>query len=173
MDLFKIIAGVLLLLLGRRLFWLFVGLIGFWAGLVSGEMLFPHASGALQLLIPVLCGIAGILLAIFLQRLAIAIGGFFAAGYFALSVVHQTGAFARQYDWMVFVIAGIIGAILMSVLFDWALIFLSSAAGSTLLMESFHPRSPYGFLLFVGLLIVGILIQAGIYSTQRRRLQSG
>jgi Domain of unknown function (DUF4203) len=169
----KIVAGILLLILGRRLFWLFVGLIGFWAGMVAGESLFPHQTGLMQLLIPVLCGIAGILLAVFLQRIAIAVGGFLAGGYLALSIVHQTHSLLHQSDWIVFAVGGIIGAILMSVLFDWALIFLSSAAGSTLLVESLHVRSSYSYLLFVALLVIGIVIQAGIHSARQRRLQPG
>src|SRR6266487_3912892 len=92
----KIAAGILLLILGRRLFWLFVGLIGFWAGMVIGERLFPHQAGLLQLLVPLLCGFAGILLAIFLQRLAIAVGGFLSGGYLALSIFHQTHTIAPQ-----------------------------------------------------------------------------
>jgi len=173
MALAKIAAGILLLVLGRRLFWLFVGLIGFWGGMVLGERLFPHQVGLLQLLVPLLCGIAGILLAIFLQRLAIAVGGFLSGGYLALSIVHQTHTIAHQSDLIVFVVAGIIGAILMSVLFDWALIFLSSAAGSTLIMESLHVRNPYSYLLFIALLVIGIVIQAGIHGAQKRRLQPG
>jgi hypothetical protein len=62
---------------GRRLFWLFVGLMGF----ITAYRWFesnPAAQSSGRCLLAILAGIVGIVLAIFLQRVAIAVAGFFA-----------------------------------------------------------------------------------------------
>ena len=161
MDPFKIVAGILLLLLGRRLFWLFVGLTGFWAGMMFATRLLPAGhSQVIQLALAVGCGIIGILLALFLQRLAIALSGFFAGGYFGLSLATQLRWATHGSEWIIFVIAGILGAVLLSLLFDWALVFLSSAVGAALLVEALHFQQLPTLALFLILLIIGIAIQS-------------
>src|SRR5215210_265313 len=69
-----LIAGVLLLIAGRRLFWLFVGLVGFftvyqWFEPYSGAPSSWHWGLAIA------ARLLGILLAIFLQRFAVALAG--------------------------------------------------------------------------------------------------
>jgi hypothetical protein len=156
-SIIRILAGLLLLILGRRLFWLFVGLVGFMAGYTFAQKFFTLSSQLLELLIAVGVGLIGILLALFLQRLAIAIGGFLAGGLFATSLL-------EMFKWNVsplvlFVIGGIIGAILLSMLFDWALVFLSSISGA-ILITSALPLEPWmRTFVFVILVIVGILVQ--------------
>src|SRR6187200_2140589 len=68
-----IIAGVVLLFFGRRLFWLFVALIGFIAGMSLATQVLAIHEQWLLLLIAIGCGILGALIALFLQRLAIGI----------------------------------------------------------------------------------------------------
>src|SRR6185295_19307424 len=82
-----LIAGALLLIAGRRLFWLFVGLVGFFtvyrwfAPYPAG----PSPSG--RWLVAILAGLLGIVLAIFLQRLAVALAGFLVGGWFAAGML--------------------------------------------------------------------------------------
>ncbi len=53
-----------------------------------------------------------------------------------------------QQEWLLFLIGGIIGAILVSALFDWALIILSAVAGATLIVQAFQFSSTINLLLF-------------------------
>lgn len=160
-SIIRILAGTLLLILGRRLFWLFVGLIGFAAGFTFAERFFSLSSELLELLIAVIAGLIGVFLAIFLQRLAIAVGGFLAGGLFATSLM-------EVFSWNVsplilFLIGGVLGAILLSAFFDWALIFLSSISGAMLISRSL-PLEPWmGTLVFVILVVVGILVQTRLF----------
>jgi len=55
---------------------------------------------------------------------------------------------------------GIIGAVLLFVLFDWGLIVLSSISGASLIVHNIAIQKQVLSLLFVVLVIVGILIQA-------------
>ena len=76
MELISIAVGILLLLVGRRMFWLFVGLAGFLCGFQSGQIFFPEQA-MLGIVFGLLLGVVGIFVAVFFQRLSFAIGGFF------------------------------------------------------------------------------------------------
>src|SRR5512147_1159889 len=89
----RIVAGALLRLLGRRLFWLFVGLMGFAAGLMLANQLLPEMPEWVRLLVAIGIGLLGALLAVFLQRLAIGVAGFLAG---ALAGSALANAFAAQ-----------------------------------------------------------------------------
>lgn len=158
LSLLRILAGFVLLFLGRRLFWLFVGVLGFSAGFVLATQYFSAQPQWLVLVIAVVCGLIGILLAFFLQRAAIAIAGFLAGAQFAMALVESAG-------WNVaapipYLVGGILGAILLSVLFDWALIFFSSVSGAILIARALPVEPQFAILAFVVLTILGIFVQA-------------
>src|SRR5262245_24203633 len=82
-SILRILAGLLLLFFGRRLFWLFVGIIGFVAGMTFGAQFFAGQPEWVVLLIAIVCGLIGIVIAVFLQRFAVAVAGFLAGALFA------------------------------------------------------------------------------------------
>ena len=53
----RVISGLALLTLGRRLFWLFVGLIGFAVGIALAGQVFPSQSDLTQIIIALVLGI--------------------------------------------------------------------------------------------------------------------
>jgi hypothetical protein len=174
-----LVAGLAALLFGRRLFWLFVGLVGF---LVSFNLATEFLSGQPQwviLLIALLVGIVGALLAVFLQYIAVAVAGFMAGGYavFALMQLLNLDINQEWLYWFILILGGVIGAILILLVFDWALIILSAGVGAATLVqlaERFTELSPaLNLILFFLLLIVGIAFQAytlpaGDTTTRRR-----
>jgi hypothetical protein len=87
----RILAGALLLVLGRKLFWLFVAVVGFATGLMLATRFFQTQPEWLQLLIGIGFGLVGALLAYFFQEIAIAVAGFLAGGYIALSLTVSRG----------------------------------------------------------------------------------
>jgi hypothetical protein len=168
-PIFVLVAGVALLLAGRRLFWLFVGLVGFftvyqWFEPYSGTL----SSG--RWILAVAAGLLGILLAIFLQRFAVALAGFFVGGWAVVQFLGLSLANARTVDVAIFVVAGILAAILAVKVFEIALVFLSSLAGASLIVDALHPGAGLARGLLIGLLVVGIAIQLGL--TARRRSTS-
>lgn len=160
-----LLAGLVLLVAGRRLFWLFVGLVGFFAVYRWFEP-YRGAPPSGRWLVAILAGLVGIVLAIFLQRVAIALAGFFAGGSFAVQLLGLHLGHARGGAFLVFVVAGVIAAILAVALFDLALIVLSSLAGADLIVEALHPRPGVAKLMLLILALVGIAVQMGI--TARR-----
>lgn len=154
----RILAGVILVLFGRRLFWLFVGLLGFFAGFTLASRFFAAQEQWITLLIAVVCGLIGILIAIFLQKGAIAIAGFLAGGMFGTALLEITGW--NLDPTIAYFVCGIIGAILISVVFDWALIFLSSLTGAMLITRSLSFEPIIETALIVLLVVIGIVVQS-------------
>jgi hypothetical protein len=158
MMLLAVLVGLALAFFGRQLFWLFVGGAGFAAGMVIATDLLQGQSELMVLVIAVLAGIIGALLSIFLQRLAIGLAGFVAGGY---ALMNLAAALGRQdWAWLGFIVGGVVGALLVMVLFDWALIFLSALTGALLVVDNIKLDPAISLLVFAVLLIAGILAQA-------------
>ncbi len=162
MILLRILGGIVLLIAGRRLFWLFVGLIGFISGARMASHFFPGQPEWMILAIALTAGVLGALLALFLQWLAVGLAGFLAGAYITVSLLHLSGWGTGGIDWLLFFIGGILGTILIIVLFDWALIILSSLAGAGLIIETLHANQGVAAMLFIALFIVGIVVQSRV-----------
>lgn len=164
-----ILVGVVLLLFGRNLFWLFVGGVGFLAGFHFASQAFQGQSQGLILLVAVIVGLLAAIASIFLQRLVVGIAGFFAGGYFlsavAAAVLHDN---QPNVTWIAFVVGGIVGAILTVLLLDPALILLSSLVGATAIVQNVPLQPAARGILFIVLVVVGIVVQGAQYSRTRR-----
>jgi len=131
MGLLNFLIGVVLLTLGRKLFWLFVGCVGFAAGFTYVHQLWGTQSDLMILGIALGLGLIGALLAVFFQALAIALAGFVAGGYVTFSIMNLFGLEAPQLIWLFYLTGGIVGTVLLFIIFDWALIALSSLLGAS------------------------------------------
>jgi hypothetical protein len=163
----SIIIGALILLFGRRLFWLFVAAVGFWIGFEATPYLMHNPPPWLALAIALGLGLLGALLAFILQKIAIAIAGFLVGGHVALSLTATFVNAHSNYSGMAFLIGGILGAILLLVLFDWALIVFSAIAGAELIVSHLHLPQTGTTVLLLGLTILGIIVQAALFARRR------
>lgn len=173
MALFRLLIGASLLTLGRRLFWLFVAGVGFVVGLRAAGAWLASSPMWLQLLLALLAGLLGAGLAILLQRLGIAVSGFLAGGYAVYSLIDLFSSQDAAWLWIVYLIGGLLGAILLSILFDWALIVLSSITGSIIILQAIDLSMAWRGLFFFGLLIVGIVVQSTAQDRRRQRAVDG
>src|SRR6516164_9389471 len=83
----SVLVGVAILLLGRKLFWLFVAALGFVFGSqIAAQVTHQPASAPVVLLVAIALGIVGAVLAILLQKIAIGVAGFIAGGRIALGL---------------------------------------------------------------------------------------
>lgn len=161
-----VLVGLLLLLFGRKLFWLFVALAGFVVGVEVAPYILPHQTELFTLAIALVLGLAGALLALFLQKVAIVIAGFVGGGYIAAVLgAPLLGGAGIKYPgaWLCFLVGGILGAILLYIFFNWALIILSSMHGAHMILRGVSAPSHYFPILFVAVALVGIFIQASTY----------
>ena len=158
-----VLIGIAILFFGRKLFWLTVAAVGFAVGVEIAPLLVNESSSLLALLIALVLGILGALLALFLQKVAIAVLGFFAGGKLATAIAAAFFVHYAQYSTIIFVIGGIIGAILLLAIFGWALIFVSSFIGAYLIQSAIVLPPTGSTLVFIGLAIVGIFVQGASF----------
>jgi len=158
-----VLIGVVILFFGRKLFWLCVAAVGFAVGVKIAPLLVNESSSLLALLIALIFGVLGALLALFLQKVAIAVLGFLAGGKLATAIAAAFFVQYAQYSTIIFVIGGIIGAILLLSLFGWALIVVSSFIGAYLIQSAIVLPPTGATLVFIGLAMVGIFVQAASY----------
>lgn len=151
--------GVVILLFGRKLFWLCVAAVGFAAGVEFAPHFVHEPSTLVMLTVAIVLGLIGALLAFFLQKIAIAIAGFLAGGKLAIALAAAFLVQPAQYYWITFVIGGIVGTILLLVLFDWALIALSSVVGAYLILSAISLPPSGTSILFIALVAIGVFVQ--------------
>jgi hypothetical protein len=155
--------GVIVLLFGRRLFWLCVAAVGFAAGFEVAPHFVHEPSAVLTLTIGLVFGFIGALLALFLQKVAIAIAGFLAGGKLATAIAAAFFVAAGAYFGIIFLVGGIIGALLLLTVFDWALIVVSSVVGAYLIGHTIVLPPAGSTILFIALAGIGIVVQAAMF----------
>ena len=158
-----VLIGIVILFFGRKLFWLCVAAVGFAVGVEIAPQLVNEPSSLLALVIALVFGVLGALLALFLQKVAIAMLGFLAGGKLATAIAAAFFVHYAQYSTIIFVVGGIIGAILLLAVFDWALIVVSSFIGAYLIQSAIVLPPIGSTLVFVALAIIGIVVQAASF----------
>ena len=169
----NIILGILLLTTGKKLYWLFVAVVGFVIGLAIASQfdLSPHW---LNYVVAFGGGVIGAILGTFLQKLAIALVGFAVGGYGAYYLTNSLlGIKADTTNYLAFFIGGIVGLLLVASVFNWALYILSSWAGSTLVTrtvtEGVKLDQTVGLVIFFVLFVLGMVVQAGLFKGEPKK----
>ena len=88
--------------------------------------------------VAIVFGFIGALLALFLQKIAIAIAGFLAGGKLAMALVTAFIAEGARYPGITFIIGGIIGAILLLALFDLLILRVQDRAARKILRKKLN-----------------------------------
>jgi hypothetical protein len=173
MSILRVLIGLALLTLGRKVFWLFVSGVGFVSGMTLATLMLQEQAIWLILVIALGAGFLGALLALFVQQLAVGIAGFLAGGYLALSLVDALEWQVEGFAWLVFILGGMVCAALIGGLFDWALIILSSLTGANVIVQASHLSAPLNMLLLLVLIAAGIAFQASLLYRERKRSSAG
>ncbi len=187
----QIAIGLVETLFGRKLFWLFVFLGGF----LVGWFVVPAVYGAFndgatlevwaRIAIGLVVGLVLAFLATKFTKLMVGIAGFFFFGTATVLVARYFGADVPDGSgthWVAFVCGGVVGALIMGLLFDWALIVLTSlfGAGATAdgIMYFFTPESTVAepapakwieLSIMVVLFAVGLIVQISTRNGRRAR----
>lgn len=159
-----IIAGLLLLLFGKRLFWLAAGLVAF----LFGYQLFGNLFNIWwSLFLGLVLGIIFAWLAIKFIKMATYFVAFLAG---AIALPFLVGIFDVEMSWFVLaLIGGVIGLILVAFAFDWGLILITAWAGASAVTfgvrQWWELDGTFGTVVFLVLMVVGVFWQA----SQRRK----
>ena len=98
--LLEIALGGVLLVLGRKLFWLFVAGVGFAVGMFVTPLLLPDVPQGVTLAAAIALAVLGAVLAITVQKIAIGLVGFIAGGLIALWLLrHSRSTWERCSGW--------------------------------------------------------------------------
>jgi hypothetical protein len=164
LDLLAGILGGVLLLFGRRLYFVLLGVAGFALGwyLVSSPLLVElgvEVAPNIRLVVGLVVGIACALLAVMVHNVALAIAGLVLG---AVSGILVVDALAMPWQWLalvVVVVAAVSGMLLLRGLFEIALMVLSAFIGSSLIVGVTSLAGAPALLLGIGLWIVGVAVQ--------------
>ncbi len=163
-----IVAGLLLLLFGRRLYWLLAAVVGFVAVYSLSGRLLPEVGEETMLWLSLLCGVAGAVLAVVAHRFLLSVVGGLGGILVALWQVQQLGV-ERGVAWLVAaIVGGLLGAWLLSRLFELALAVLSSLLGAQLLVDRLPLPSEWLLAAYLGLVAFGLFFQL-LRSRRRER----
>ncbi len=170
MNIVNLVLGVVLLTTGKKLYWLFVAVVGFVIGLSLATQYLQLNPAWLVYLVALGVGVVGAVMATFLQHLAIAMVGFIAGGYGAAYLFGLLGKNPAPYNWMAFIIGGIVGLFLVASIFNWALYIISAWAGATLITQAIGlQQAQLGLVLFFVLFVLGMIIQAGLFHERPKK----
>jgi hypothetical protein len=167
--LIQIALGSVLLLAGRRLYWLLAGAAGFVLGLFLAQQVFDDASQATILLVSLAMGGLFAVLAVVGQRFVIGLVGFLAGGI-GLNWLFAAFSFtpaepSTLLSLVIFIAGGIAGAFLLSRLFDLGLVLLSSLIGAELVLRGLGELVTWpetlGAIPLIVLMVIGIAVQLG------------
>ena len=166
-----LVVGAVLLFFGRRLFWLFVAVVGFLAGWHFAATAWHGVTPGGRLLLALVAGVVGLILALLVQKIAVAIAGFLVGTSMLATLLGWPLATMRPGQQLVLLVAGILAAVLALVLFDYALIFFSAVAGANLVLEAIPLRAGGNvhLLLLIILAVFGAAVQARWLDSARPR----
>src|SRR5512135_1667949 len=103
MDIFRLVLGIAMLTMGRRLYWLFLGGIGFVFGYDIANQIIHGQPQTVIFVIALCTGAAGAILAVMFQKFAVLLGGFLAGGYLFVELMKELGAGYGNSHWLLFI----------------------------------------------------------------------
>jgi len=171
--------GVILLVAGRKLYWFFTAAAGMIAGIVLSGILLDAENLIWRIIFAVIGAALGAFLAVFLQKLAIGIVGFVAGGL-GITLLWRMLELPQEGKMLLipFLLGGVLAAILVIWAFEYGLIILTSWGGATIISnelmntnKELDSTSWVGIAVFLGLLLAGVVIQAVVYTAERKNNQ--
>jgi len=153
----NIIIGLILLVFGRKLFWLFVAMTGFLVGAATARVFFADEPEWVILSTALGVGLLGAVLAVVAKRVAFALAGFYAGSYLAMTAFQMLGGGGNGMIWLVF--GGVIGGVFAALIMDWAIIVLSCLVGAGAIVQTLPLRPTGELVVFVVLMVSGFFLQ--------------
>jgi hypothetical protein len=159
------IIGGILLFLGRELNFVFAGAMAGLLGFRLTPLLpstWPAWSDAAFM---ITLGLLAAIIVLINERFGYFLSGFLAGGFF---LVEYYAPNLLTVPLLPFIIGGVIGALILGLLTEWALILVSAAIGSSYILNLFRLDPTAEILVGAGLFIVGALTQVIIMQSQKQ-----
>jgi hypothetical protein len=158
-PIFVLLIGLALVLAGRKMFWIFIAVAGFLAGLSFGMNYFGDPMSAQAIGVGIVCAVASCLIALLIPPLAAATAGFLAAGCVGSEILAALAGPGSPWQTAAFITAGIVGAALALAAFDWVLAIFSSLLGATMILTVLTVPPAWHVPALVAIAALGCVIQ--------------
>ncbi len=159
------VIGGILLFLGHELNFLFAGAMAALLGFRLTPLLPAQWPAWADYAFIIALGVIAAVVVLLNERAGYFISGFLAGG---LLLVEYWAPDTLTVPWLPFVIGGIIGALIIGIFTDWALILVTAAIGAAYLLNLFVLDPMLEILIGAGLFIVGVLTQVLIMQSQKQ-----
>lgn len=161
----KGIIGGIVLFLGRELNFLFAGAMAFLIALRLTPMLPSQWPDWTEWAFMIGLGVVAALLTFVDERGGFIISGFLAGGFVAAEWYAPNMLVIPV---LPFILGGVLGALVIGLFTDWALILISSLIGGYYLTSLFRLAQTPRILITAGLIIIGALVQAILMRQQKQ-----
>jgi hypothetical protein len=168
LNVFGVLAAIILIFFGRKLFWFFVGIAGFLYGSGIVAQYFPSLSWLISVLIGTVVGIVCALMAPYFQRFLVAFAGFIIGAYTAVWLFMRWVPSGIDAIWIVYLAGGVLGFLLAWRLLDTALIVLSALLGAVFLIELLPFVPILNQMAGLAALVLGLGVQIQAYQSARQ-----
>ena len=153
-----ILVGLALLLFGRRLYWLMFATVWFLvAMLVTHMFLPPTQESQWWVIVPFIAGIAEAILSVFVHKTALRFFGALVGAYVGYHLLQPY--VVEPWPWVGLGVGVLVGFLMVMMVFNGALILLSSLLGAMMLLEPMSASPEVRMAVTAGLVIVGCAIQ--------------
>ena len=163
-----IVVGLVLVLVGRQFFPLFVALIGFAFGYsIASETLSPEQTNEM-LAVGGGGAILGAILVMAVRKIVSRFIGLVAGAYAGFMVVGAWGLTDGNLVWIVAGVSAAVGFLAGRFLFEWMLLVVSVVVGASLVVGAIEwNQENHAEFAFVGLIIAGLMIQSLMMSKKK------
>jgi hypothetical protein len=158
------VIGGILLFLGHELNFLFAGAMAALLGVRLIPMLPAQWPGWADYVFILGLGVIAAAAVLINERAGYFISGFLAGG---LTLVEYFAPDTLTIPWLLFLIGGVIGALVIGIFTDWALILVTSAIGAAYILNLFVLNPTLEILIGAGLFVIGALTQVIIMQSQK------
>jgi len=154
-----LIAGLILLVAGRKAFWLFLGLAVFAIAVVFVQRYLPNLDDRTLLILSLVVGVIAAVASVAIAKALVWVGGFVCGGYIGVVAWQILVPAAAGFPWLAFAIGGVLGVLIAKFLFESLLVLGSSAVGAALLVHTIGVEGIPGLILLILLTVVGVVVQ--------------
>jgi hypothetical protein len=158
------VIGGILLFLGHELNFIFAGAMAMLLAFRLTPLLPAQLPGWADYVFIIALGVIAAVAVLLNERIGYFISGFLAGG---LLLVEYWSPNTLTVPWLPFLIGGVIGALVIGVFTDWALILVTAAIGAAYLLNLFVLDPTLEILIGAGLFVVGALTQVVIMQSQK------
>jgi hypothetical protein len=151
--------GFMMLIAGRPVYPVFVGSISFLVGTYLSNQITVFPPEWNSFFIPMLFAILGIASTMAFKRWAARVAGFIAGGIMVMNLPNAFGTGGYWTSPIIFAVAGIVSAVLLFFIFDFALIVLSSLMAVTLILSYMQVGRLDQGAMFLILALFGMIVQ--------------